>query len=233
MFKVQWFRFGGWRCSPLNAALCDKENMSYKFEDWRNRYSERSDLSTGLVHLTRATDNAAVAELMFKILTERTLKGSTTEQGFIVGKEAAVCFQDAPLSSVCQNTWFEQKLRANGHTSKTRYHPCGFMFPKQKIYSSGGRPVIYDKTVDAKKYLPESEWWRIVNFDLSNPDFIIDWTHEREWRVKGDFEFAIEDVTLLFTKSTTYKAFIALCDKHDRPYYKEVAGIINMQNILF
>ena len=21
MFKVQWFRFGGWRCSPLNAAL--------------------------------------------------------------------------------------------------------------------------------------------------------------------------------------------------------------------
>ncbi|PMT83961.1 hypothetical protein C1S83_24635 [Vibrio parahaemolyticus] len=21
VFKVQWFRFGGWRCSPLNAAL--------------------------------------------------------------------------------------------------------------------------------------------------------------------------------------------------------------------
>ncbi|EGR2186192.1 acetyltransferase [Vibrio parahaemolyticus] len=25
MFKVQWFRFGGWRCSPLNAALCALE----------------------------------------------------------------------------------------------------------------------------------------------------------------------------------------------------------------
>ncbi|CAK1722493.1 DUF2971 domain-containing protein [Vibrio crassostreae] len=207
--------------------------MSYKFEDWRNRYSERSDLSTGLVHLTRATDNAAVAELMFKILTERTLKGSSTEQGFIVGKHTAVCFQDAPLSSVCQNTWFEQKLRASGHTNKTRYHPCGFMFSKQKIYTSGGRPVIYDKTAEAKKYLPESEWWRIVNFDLSNPDFIIDWTHEREWRVKGDFEFDVNEVTLLFTKSTTYKAFIELCDKNDRPFYKVVAGVINMQNILF
>ncbi len=22
VFKVQWFKFGGWRCSPLNAALC-------------------------------------------------------------------------------------------------------------------------------------------------------------------------------------------------------------------
>ncbi|HAS6952669.1 TPA: hypothetical protein I7294_23680 [Vibrio parahaemolyticus] len=21
VFKVQWFKFGGWRCSPLNAAL--------------------------------------------------------------------------------------------------------------------------------------------------------------------------------------------------------------------
>ncbi|EGR2854602.1 acetyltransferase [Vibrio parahaemolyticus] len=27
MFKVQWFRFGGWRCSPLNAALCTLEKI--------------------------------------------------------------------------------------------------------------------------------------------------------------------------------------------------------------
>ncbi|HAS8178428.1 TPA: hypothetical protein I7671_21635 [Vibrio vulnificus] len=25
VFKVQWFKFGGWRCSPLNAALSFKE----------------------------------------------------------------------------------------------------------------------------------------------------------------------------------------------------------------
>ncbi len=33
MFKVQWFKCVGWRCSPLNAALCDKEvtlNIEYK-----------------------------------------------------------------------------------------------------------------------------------------------------------------------------------------------------------
>ncbi|MBL0543899.1 hypothetical protein JD507_01505 [Aeromonas jandaei] len=205
----------------------------YKFQDWRNRYSERSDLSTGLVHLTRAKDNSTMAELMFKILTEKTLKGSSTELGFIVGKDSAVCFQDAPLSSVCQNTWFEQKLRDSGHTSKIRYHPCGFMFPKHNVYKKGGRPVIYDKTVEAKKYLPESEWWRIVNFDLSDPNAIIDWTHEREWRVKGDFSFSIDEVTLLFTKSSTFKTFIKLCDSHETYFYKDVAGIVNMQNILF
>ena len=50
-----------------------------------------------------------------------------------------------------------------------------------------GRPVIYDKTISAKKYLPENEWWRIVNLDLSDEDRFIDWTHEREWRVPNDF----------------------------------------------
>ncbi|MCX8761002.1 hypothetical protein NOK73_07800, partial [Vibrio parahaemolyticus] len=34
VFKVQWFRFGGWRCSPLNAALClFGGNMENEF-DW-------------------------------------------------------------------------------------------------------------------------------------------------------------------------------------------------------
>lgn len=199
--------------------------MSYTFKDWRNRYSERTDLTTGLVHLTRSPDNESVAKLMFKILSEQTLVGSTTEKGFIVGKNSAVCFQDAPLSSVCQNTWFEQKLRENGTTSKTRYHPCGFMFSKQIVYQNGGRPVIYDKTEDAKKYLPEEQWWRIVNFDLSNMDSIVDWTHEREWRVKGDFKFEVNQVSLLFTKSSTYKKFIEICDHQEQPFYKEVAGI--------
>ncbi len=27
VFKVQWFRFGGWRCSPLNAALYSTKKL--------------------------------------------------------------------------------------------------------------------------------------------------------------------------------------------------------------
>ncbi len=28
MFRVQWFRLGGLRCSPLNAALANEENAA-------------------------------------------------------------------------------------------------------------------------------------------------------------------------------------------------------------
>jgi hypothetical protein len=170
---------------------------------------------------------------MFKILDEELLVGSTTDKGFIVGRNRAVCFQDAPVNCVSQNCWFEQKLRESGEQVKERYFPSGFLFHKQEIYKKGGRPVIYDKTVEAKKYLPESEWWRIVNFDISNDDAFIDWTHEREWRIKGDFTFKREDVTLLFTKPLTYKRFIELCDKYEKPFYKQVAGVIVTEQVFF
>lgn len=208
--------------------------MPYTKQSWRRRYSERSDLSTSLVHLTRAPSSSKLVEVMFKILDERTLRGSTTEKGFVVGKERAVCFQDAPVHAVSQNCWFEQKLRENNEKVKKRYVPSGFLFHKQKIYNMGGRPVIYDKTKEAKRYLPESEWWRIVNFDISDDDSFIDWTHEREWRVKGDFTFHLRDVTLLFTKPSTYRSFIKLCDERKKTaLYKKVAGVIVTEQVFF
>lgn len=207
--------------------------MSYTKDSWKRRYSERTDLSTGLVHLTKPSSNRNTVEMLFKILDEQKLRGSTTDKGFIVGKSRAVCFQDAPIHSVAQNCWFEQKLRENNDHVKKRYVPSGFLFHKQKVYEKGGRPVIYDKTSEAKEYLPESEWWRIVNFDISDDDAFIDWTHEREWRVKGDFEFSIKDVTLLFTKPSTYKSFIKLCDKEEKLFYKQVAGVIVTAQVFF
>ena len=154
--------------------------MPYTKDSWRRRYSERTDLTTGLVHLTKPSPKHKLVEVMFKILEEGILRGSTTDKGFVVGKNRAVCFQDAPVHSVAQNCWFEQKLRESGEQVKKRYFPSGFLFHKQEIYKKGGRPVVYDKTVEAKKYLPETEWWRIINFDISYDDAFIDWTHERE-----------------------------------------------------
>ncbi|EGR1221354.1 hypothetical protein ABXV18_06630 [Vibrio owensii] len=207
--------------------------MSYTRNDWRHRYSERSDLSTSLVHLTKSKKPQSMAEMMFKILDERKLIGSTTDSGFIVGSDKAVCFQDAPIHAVCQNCWFEQKLRKSQKSKKVRYSPSGFLFHKQNVFQSGGRPVVYDSTAEAKKYLPKSEWWRIVNFDLSDSEKFIDWTHEREWRVKGDFEFELSEVTLLFTKTSIYQDFIKLCDEKNTPFYKSVAGIVVTESVLF
>ncbi|MEF1175250.1 hypothetical protein REH73_23090, partial [Vibrio sinaloensis] len=92
-----------------------------------------------------------------------------------MGSDRAVCFQDAPVHAVCQNCWFEQKLGEQDESVKVRYNPSGFLFHKQLVYKAGGRPVIYDKTFDAKKYLPQSEWWRIVHFNLTNDQQFIDW----------------------------------------------------------
>ncbi|MAM85818.1 MAG: hypothetical protein CME36_00730 [unclassified Hahellaceae] len=207
--------------------------MPYTKDSWRRRYSERSDLSTSLIHLTKPRPKLGVVDVMFRILKERTIRGSSTENGFINGECTAVCFQDAPVHAVSQNCWFEQKLRETNEQTKRRYVPSGFLFHKQEIYIKGGRPAIYDKTTEAKQYLPKSEWWRIVNFDISNDEAFIDWTHEREWRIKGDFKFQLQDVTLLFSTSSTYKKFIKLCDENDKPFYKKVAGVIVTEQILF
>ncbi len=207
--------------------------MSYTKDNWRRRHSERADLSTSLIHLTKPNSKMPVIEVMFKILDELTLTGSAPDTGFIVGDSPAVCFQDAPVHAVCQNCWFEQKLREVDKRIKKRYTPTGFLFSKQKIYNSSGRPVIYDQKNAAKEYLPESEWWRIVSFDISKDDSFIDWTHEREWRVKGDFQFKIKDVTLLFANSGTYAKFVKLCDDRNKLFYKDVAGIIVTDQILF
>ncbi|HCM1502558.1 TPA: hypothetical protein N2941_004407 [Vibrio parahaemolyticus] len=207
--------------------------MAYTKRDWKRRYSERSDLSTSLVHLTKRTKRLSSVKIMHKILKEKKLVGSTTDSGFIVGSNRAVCFQDAPVHAICQNCWFEQKLRESDDTVKVRYQPSGFLFHKQLVFKSGGRPAIYDRTSDAKQYLPESEWWRIVNLNLNNDSQFVDWTHEREWRVKNEFNFELSDVTLLFATGSTYKSFIKYCDELNTPFYKEVAGVIVTEEVFF
>jgi hypothetical protein len=110
--------------------------------------------------------------------------------------------------------------------------PTGLIFDKQFIFEQDGRPVVYDKTASAKDYLPESKWWRIVNFDLSNSDNIIDWTHEPEWRVSNLLEFKLSDVSLLFSNDGDIHDFIQLCDQRNTTLYKEVHGITSMQMVV-
>lgn len=93
--------------------------------------------------------------------------------------------------------------------------------------------MIYEKTDIAKNFLPESEWWRIVNFDLSDKNNIVDWTHEREWRVPNDFTFERNEAVLLFVNSSIYHQFIKLCDKNNKNYLSEVKSVAVMDNLLY
>jgi hypothetical protein len=97
--------------------------MGYKKETWSDRIAQRIDTSSQVVHLTRERQDAGVAQVMYEIVASRKLKGSSTQSGFICGKTPAVCFQDAPLVSVCQTVYYEQKYQEQSK-SKTRYRAC-------------------------------------------------------------------------------------------------------------
>lgn len=210
--------------------------MGYTEKEWKRRIAERTDMSTSLIHLTRELNDEKVSntiDILYKILKEKKLNGSTTTSGFICGHNKAVCFQDSPLSSINQNVFYEQKKRENGEESKVRYRPVGLLFDKSYSFNKGARPVIYDKTEDAKKYLPESEWWRIVNLNLENKESIIDWSHEREWRVKGDFDFELSEVTILIVSQHWLKKLLDKFKEDKIDLMNEIKGVVTLEHLLY
>jgi len=147
---------------------------------------------------------------LINILIECKLKGSTTESGYIIGDTPAVCFQDSTPYGLAQNLLHEQQYREE-LGGKNRYQPFGISFSKFYLYNKGARPVIYEKKDMAKSFLKQSEWWRIVNFDLFDINNIIDWSHEREWRLPHELDFEIENAYVFLPNSTYYTAFIEDC----------------------
>lgn len=208
--------------------------MTYTAKDWHRRIAERTDMCSYITHLTRETAENKCEDNLFNMLKEKKIIGSTTSSGFIVGSTSAVCFQDTPLTSICQNTFFEQKQRESDKNYKLRYRAFGLMFDKRYAFKKGARPVVYDKTAIAKDYLPENQWWRIVNFNLESDDQIIDWSHEREWRYPNDFEFELSEVTLVTIRqhsiSTLTKKFK---NELNIDLMKEIKGVVTLEHLLY
>lgn len=209
-------------------------------KDWGKRISRRSDISMGLVHLTKGNDKLNSFQVLMKILKEQKLIGSTNQtingvpRGFICGNDPVVCFQDVPLFSLSENILLEQQMHSDAPTSPIRYTAFGLRFDKRYIFQNGGRPVIYEKTEVAKSFLPNNEYWRIVKLDLDNDDNVIDWTHEREWRIKGDFSFDLNEVEILLSDQDSVNKFYKYCEKKDMLHiFKEIKGIITLKSLVF
>ena len=166
------------------------------FDEWRERYKNRNDISSRLTHLTKGDTLEEAFANLIKILEDKTLIGSTTSSGFIVGNRPAVCLQEAPLEAIAENLKYEMKLRIETK-SKIRYLAFGIRFGKGFVFHKGGRPVIYDEKEKLKEILPQNEYWRIVNYDIKNINNMIDWSHEREWRVPGELEFDYKDIEVI------------------------------------
>lgn len=202
-------------------------------KEWRKRFKYRMDLSSRITHLTKGKDEDEAFDNLINILGEKRIKGSTTKSGFICGEIPAVCLQDAPLSAIAENLQYEEKLRKE-ENQKIRYLGFGIRFQKDFIYRKGGSPVIYDDTDEAKKYLSENEWWRIVKLDLSNSDNTVDWTHEREWRVPKEIIFEYSQCEVILPSAKYYKRFVEYCLENAREdILLKIRGIVVMSSVYF
>lgn len=207
--------------------------MPYNLELWKKRIAHRADISSQLVHLTRSSEVDGVkkgpVDVLMNILIEGRIRASTTESGFICGDIPATCFQDVPLYSLAENIHAEESYRQQNSAAKVRYVGVGLMLPKPYVYRLGGRPVIYEATDRAKNMLPKDEWWRIVRFDLNRDDEIVDWTHEREWRVPGSVDIDLAEVTVILPSKVGYDRFLKLCkEKAGIDVLGSIKGIVNL-----
>ncbi|MBV1910611.1 MAG: hypothetical protein KUG78_15015 [Kangiellaceae bacterium] len=198
--------------------------------------SNRSDMSSSLVHLTRGTSHdgneLSSVDTLLKILREGQINGSDPQLGFIHGGESAVCFQDAPLYSVAQNIAFEKKYREENN-SRYRYSGCGLVFSKYYVFERGGRPVIYDIPDEAKEYLSNDNLYRIVSLDISDMTNVVDWSHEREWRLKGSLEFEVSCCAILLETKENYREFMAKLESpENNDLAEQVCGITVLDSLL-
>jgi hypothetical protein len=141
----------------------------------------RRDFTNALVHLSRERTVSTASgdnieqkafDNLKSILKEGVIKGGS---GFIKGPNKTVCFSEIPLSQLNQFAKLEPK--------KARYRFYGICISKKSAFENGARPVIYLPD-DETEWIPKDEKWRHVRFEYGSVDF----TFEREWRKKGDFD---------------------------------------------
>lgn len=199
---------------------------------WRDRLNFRSDLVARVAHLTgrgAANDDKAF-DTLWKILDEKRLlaSGHGGDKGFIIGSTKAVCFQEVPLSAIAENVFFSVSLNI-----ETAYRGFGIRVNRGNLYLQGGRPVIYGEKEKLTTMLPGDQHWRIVSMDLEKPDDIVDWTHEREWRIPGDFLFEWSDIEVLVRNHNYYGRFVERCfDEGKTDLLKSVHGIIPLDSVI-
>ncbi len=151
----------------------------------------RRDIGNLLFHFTR-TPNTKFIEIetkygsksmsasafcnLEKILYDEKLIGTSNwSHG-----ENCICFNEAPIQEL--NSIFSLVTIASSEKERPRYEPYGIAVSKKYLFEKGGRPVIYDHP-SAFDELSPSQKYRFVPYDPVNG---MDFTWEREWRIKTD-----------------------------------------------
>lgn len=179
----------------------------FTVKDWERIRKARTDITDYVVHWVRGKYEERKKIDPFVILID-ILKCGYLKPGFgirssiydksrrptIKGPYPAVCFTEQTLDNFIKSC----------KVLPTRYNPYGIALHKRALYQYGGRPVIYgtedvlgrivapnelgyekDKEI-YKDGLPREYQYLWVRYEpIPNPDgYVIDWTHEREWRCR-------------------------------------------------
>lgn len=147
----------------------------------------RGDLSSRLVHLTKGETQQEASDRFLSIVKHGVLKGGA---GDIRGGYLCVCFSEAPIGIISQ-------VLAHAPIGGMRYAPFGVILSKTWLFQMGGRPVIYQANNEFEN-LPEAIRYRHVRYE---PDRGIDFTWEREWRIRTD-ELKLDAATTTFLVPT-------------------------------
>ena len=133
--------------------------------------SNRRDISDKLTHWTSGENEEEAFQRLCKIVKEVRILGTSEK---IKGGYKCVCLSEAPLTSL--------KDGLVNPDAYSRYFPFGIIFEKLRIFKLGGRPVIYQPVAEFEG-LSTDYRWRHVTYE-PNRDEPIDFTWEREWRIK-------------------------------------------------
>lgn len=130
-----------------------------------------------LAHFTRSSGRSSALDNLLAILNDGVIHGSSR---MVRGRTAVVCLFDAPLGEL------GGVLTAG---NRRRYEPFGIAVDRRYAFAHGARPVIYMPFGEASAILKDEDMWRVVSIDAGRTP-PVDWTHEREWRVRGDLPLA-------------------------------------------
>lgn len=146
-----------------------------------------------VAHFTKANraNNDTPFDNLVSILNEKKLVASRIPWT----NNPAVCFTECPWSSLLRHV--------------KRYSAYGVGFTKPRVFAAGGGPAYYVRADHWKKqqwdnhvktfvtpfwpkYRPNTE-----SFNRHLPGKVIDYAHEREWRVPHDFTFRLSQVQFI------------------------------------
>lgn len=192
-------------------------------------YVERPDLTPFLIHLTKNTkidDDFSAFDNLVSIIKSGEIWASDKKKGFIKGPHRASCFMDVPFMSL---KYILNKDTANPVNPK--YEPFGIVIAKTYAYNKGARPVLYLSDEEINKIgISDDELWRVVRFEGIETK-AINWTHEREWRAKGNFKLPGEPLAALVENTKYAQKLEALISTQPSKFKSKPRSIIPLNII--